>query len=118
MAGLSRRARLDRGILGVAGVKVRSARQAVNLLRGRRAVGLKVLTTKKIEISADAAEIPVGIDGEAISMSTPVTCTISPSALRVWVPRDRPGVPAPKPPVNWARLRQLAGVHHERASAT
>ena len=116
VAGLSRRARLDRGILGVAGVRVRSARQAVNLLRGRRAVGLKVLTTKKIEISADAAEIPVGIDGEAISMSTPVTCTISPSALRVWVPRDRPGVPAPKPPVNWARLRQLAGVHHERAA--
>jgi diacylglycerol kinase family enzyme len=116
VAGLSRRARLDRGILGVAGVKIRSARQAVNLLRGRRAVGLKVLTTKKIEISADATEIPVGIDGEAISMSTPVTCTISPSALRVWVPRDRPGIPAPKPPVNWARLRQLAGVHHERAA--
>ena len=116
VAGLSRRARLDRGILGVAGVRVRSARQAVNLLRGKRAVGLKVLTTTEIEISADAAEIPVGIDGEAISMSTPVTCTISPSALRVWVPRDRPGVPAPKPPVNWARLWQLAGVHRERAA--
>ena len=115
VAGLSRRVRLDRGILGVAGVKVRSARQAVDLLRGRKAVGLRVLTTKKIEISADAAEIPVGVDGEAVSMSTPVTCTISPSALRVWVPRDRPGIPAPKPPVNWARLRQLAGVHRERA---
>ena len=50
-------------------------------------------------------------------MSTPVTCTISPSALRVWVPRDRPGVPAPKPQVNWARLRQLAGVRRERAEA-
>ncbi len=115
VAGLSRRSRIDRGILGVAGVKVRSARQAVDLLRGRKAVGLRVLTTKKIEISADAAEIPVGVDGEAVSMSTPVTCTISPSALRVWVPRDRPGIPAPKPPVNWARLRQLAGVHRERA---
>ncbi len=115
VAGLSRRARLDRGMLGVAAVKVRSARQAVDLLRGRKAVGLRVLTTRQIEISADAAEIPVGIDGEAVSMSTPVTCTISPSALRVWVPRDRPGVPAPKPPVNWARLRQLAGVRRERA---
>ena len=115
IAGLSRRARLDRGMLGVAGVKVRNARQAVDLLRGKNAAGLRVLTTKKIEISADAARIPVGIDGEAVSMSTPVTCTISPSALRVWVPRDRPGVPAPKPPVNWARLRQLAGVRRERA---
>ena len=118
IAGLSRRARLDRGVLGVVGVKVRSARQAVDLLRGRRAAGLRVLTAKKIEISADAAQIPVGIDGEAVSMPTPVTCTISPSALRVWVPRDRPGVPAPKPPVNWARLRHLAGVRRERAEAT
>jgi len=115
IAGLSRRARLDRGMLGVVGVKVRSARQAVDLLRGKRAAGLKVLTTKKIEISADAAEIPVGIDGEAVSMQTPVTCTIAPSALRVWVPRDRPGVPAPKAPVNWARLWHLAGVRRERA---
>jgi len=115
IAGLSRRARLDRGVLGVVGVKVRSARQAVDLLRGRHAAGLSVLTAKEIEISADAAQIPVGIDGEAVSMSTPVTCTISPCVLRVWVPRDRPGVPAPKPPVNWARLRQLAGVRRERA---
>ncbi len=115
IAGLSRRARIDRGILGVAGVKIRSARQAADLLRGKNAAGLRVLTTTKIEISADAARIPVGIDGESVSMSTPVTCTISPAALRVWVPRGRPGVPAPKPPVNWARLWQLAGVHRERA---
>ena len=117
IAGLSRRARLDRGMLGVAGVKIRNARQAVDLLRGKNAVGLRVLTTKKIEINADAAQIPVGIDGEAVSLSTPVTCTISPSALRVWVPRDRPGVPAPKPPVNWARLRRLAVVRREPAEA-
>jgi diacylglycerol kinase family enzyme len=115
VAGLSRRARLDRGMLGVVGVKVRSARQAADLLRGRKAAGLRVLTTKKIEVSADTAQIPVGIDGEAVSLPTPVTCTISPSALRVWVPRDRPGVPAPKPPVNWARLRHLAGVRRDRA---
>ena len=117
IAGLSRRARIDRGVLGVAGVKIRTARQAADLIRGKNAAGLRVLTTSKIEISADAAQVPVGIDGESVSMSTPVTCTISPAALRVWVPRDRPGVPAPKPPVNWARLRQLAGVRRERAEA-
>ena len=115
IAGLSRRARLDGGMLGVIGVKVRNARQAVDLLRGRRAVGVRVLTTKKIEITADAPQIPVGVDGEALSMSTPVICTISPGALRVWVPRDRPGVPPPKPPMNWARLRHLAGIHRKRA---
>ncbi|HTQ90927.1 MAG TPA: diacylglycerol kinase family protein, partial [Streptosporangiaceae bacterium] len=109
LAGLSRRARLDGGILGVVGVTVSNAAQAVDLLRGIRATGVSVLTTKQIEITADAAQIPVGVDGESILMSTPVTCTISPGALRVWVPRERPGVPAPKPAVNWARLRHLAG---------
>jgi diacylglycerol kinase family enzyme len=118
VAGLSRRVRLDGGMLGVVSIKVRTAQQAADLLRGRRAAGLRVLTTKKIEISADAAQIPVGIDGEAVSMPTPVTCTISPFALRVWVPRDRPGVPAPKPPVNWARLRHLAGVRRDHAEIT
>ena len=48
-------------------------------------------------------------------MSTPVVCTISPGALRVWVPRDRPGVVPPKPPINWARLWHLAGIHRKRA---
>jgi diacylglycerol kinase family enzyme len=110
IAGLSRRARLDRGLLGVTGVKVRNAGQAVDLLRGRRAAGLNVLTAKQIEITADEAQIPVGVDGEAISMPTPVVCTISPQALRVWVPRDRPGVTPPKPPITWARLRHLAGL--------
>ncbi len=115
VAGLSRRARLDRGVLGVVSVTVNSAGQAVDLLRGRWAGGLSVLTTKKIEITADAPQIPVGVDGESVLLSTPVTCTASPGALRVWVPRDRPGVPAPKPPRNWARLRHLAAGRREPA---
>jgi len=115
IAGLGRRVRLDRGLLGVVGVKVSSARQAIDLLRGRHAAELKVLTTKKIEVTADADRIPVGIDGEAISMPVPVICTVWAHALRVWVPRDRPGVPAPRPVVNWTRLRHLAGVRREHA---
>ena len=109
LAGLGRRTRLDGGVLGVVGVTVSNAAQAAGLLRGRHAAGLKVLTTKQIEITADTPQIPVGVDGESILMPAPVTCTVSPGALRVWVPRDRPGVPAPTPPVNWARLRHLAG---------
>ena len=108
VAGLGRRARLDGGILGVVSVSVSSAAQAVGLLRGANATGLSVLTTRQIEITADAPQIPVGIDGEAVRLPTPVQCAIRPGALRVWVPRQRPGVPQPKPPMNWARLRQLA----------
>ena len=118
MAGLGRRARLDGGVLGVVGVTVRTAGQAIDLLRGSRAGQGTDLTTKKIEITADAAQIPVGVDGEALTMPTPVTCTVWPGALRVWVPRDRPGIPAPKPSVNWARLRRLAGGRREPAEVT
>jgi diacylglycerol kinase family enzyme len=116
IAGLSRRSRLDRGILGVVSIKVSSAWQAAGLVRGRNATGLKVLTTEQIKITSDEPRIPVGVDGESILMSTPVTCTVSPGALRVWVPRDRPGIPAPKPPVNWARLRHLAGPARSQAN--
>ena len=108
IAGLGRRARLDRGLLGVVSITVSSAAQAVGLLRGRHATGLQVLTAKQIEITADTPEIPVGVDGESIMMSSPVTCTVSPGALRVWVPHGRPGVPKPKARMDWARLRQLA----------
>ena len=114
IAGLSRRARLDRGILGIVGVRVRSARQAVGLLRGARATGLSVLAAREIEIIADAPHIPVGIDGESVSLPTPVHCTIQPGALRVWVPQDRPGVTRPKPPVNWATLRHIAAFRRQR----
>ena len=108
VAGLGRRARLDGGILGVISVNVGSGAQAAGLVRGRHATGVTVLTAKRIEISTDAPEIPVGIDGEAVSLPAPVVCTIHPGALRVWVPRNRPGVPRPRPEMNWARLRRLA----------
>jgi diacylglycerol kinase family enzyme len=108
VAGLGRRARLDGGVLGVISVNVSSAAQAAGLLRGRNATGVTVLSAKRIEITTDAPQIPVGIDGESVSLPAPVVCTIHPGALRVWVPRNRPGVPRPKPPMNWARLRRLA----------
>jgi hypothetical protein len=80
IAGLSRRARLDRGVLGVVGVKVHSARQAVGLLRGTRGTGLRTLTTTQIEITADAPQIPVGVDGEAIDVDAGDPRSRGPSA--------------------------------------
>ena len=108
VAGLGRRARLDAGTLGVVAIRVDSARQAVGLLRRGHGHGLTVLTAEQVTVDADAPEIPVGIDGETVMLPTPVRCAIRPRALRVIVPRQRPGVPAPKPPLEWPRLRQLA----------
>ena len=108
VAGLGRRDRLDAGVLGVVAVRVDSARQAVELARRGHGAGLTVLTADEVIVDADAAEIPVGIDGETVMLPTPVRCTIQPRALSVVVPRERPGVPSPKPALEWPRLRQLA----------
>jgi diacylglycerol kinase family enzyme len=112
IAGLGRRARLDRGTLGMFAVTVQSAAQAAGLLRGSRSRGLISLAGREVVIDADAAQIPVGVDGEALVLDTPVRCSVQPAALRVRVPRDRPGVPDPKPIMDWHRLRQLALTGH------
>jgi diacylglycerol kinase family enzyme len=118
IAGLGRRVRLDRGVLGVVAVTVGSARQAAGLLRGRHADGLRVLAAQEVTVTADTPRLPVGIDGEAVTLPVPVRCTVRPGALRVRVPRDRPGVPAPTPGLDWARLLRLAGPRGRRPAGT
>ena len=78
------------------------------LLRGARGQGLTTLTAKEVVVDADMPQIPVGIDGETVMMPTPVRCAIQPGALRVRVPRDRPGTRPAKPALDWPTLRQLA----------
>jgi diacylglycerol kinase family enzyme len=109
IAGLGRRARLDQGVLGVVGVKIETAAQAAGLLhRTQRSRSVTTLTAREVVIDADQPQIPVGIDGESVLMPTPVHCTIRPLSLRVRIPRNRPGVPEPRPPMDWARLRHQA----------
>ena len=59
-------------------------------------------------MDADVSEIPVGIDGETVMILTPVRCPIQPRALRVRVPRDRPGTRPSKPALDWPTLWHLA----------
>ncbi|BFU43227.1 diacylglycerol/lipid kinase family protein [Krasilnikovia sp. MM14-A1004] len=109
LAGLGRRPRVDGGVLGVLAVTVHGAVEAAGFAQGlRRAKALTVLTAAEAVVDADEPTVPVGIDGEAITMPTPVRCTIRPGALRVRVPRHRPGVPPPRPELDWTRLRRLA----------
>jgi diacylglycerol kinase family enzyme len=53
LAGLGRRARLDAGTLGVAAVRVDSARQAAGLVRRGHGAGLTVLTAGQVTVDAD-----------------------------------------------------------------
>ena len=85
-----------------------SAAQAAGLLSGRHSRGLTRLAAREVVVDADASQLPVGVDGEALLLDTPVRCTVRPLALRIRVPRDRPGVPDPTPVIHWKRLWQLA----------
>ena len=109
LAGLGRRARLDSGMLGVVAVTVDNAVQAVGLLRGASSHGLDASPPREVVVTPTPPQIPVGVDGEALLLPTPVRCTIRPGALRVRVPRDRPGCRArPGPPLSWVAARRLA----------
>jgi diacylglycerol kinase family enzyme len=108
LAGLGRRVRLDGGELGVIAVTVESALQAAQLISGTRSRGIHQLAARDVVVEADTDRIPVGIDGESVMMQTPVRCGICPGALRVRLPRVRPGVPPEPPSVAPAELVRMA----------
>jgi diacylglycerol kinase family enzyme len=108
LAGLGRRARLDGGTLGVLAVRVDNAAQAVGLLRRGHSTGIVGLTAPEVIVEAHDAEIPVGIDGEAAWLRTPVRCAIRSGALRVRVPRQRPGAAGPAAELDWRLLGRRA----------
>jgi len=95
-AGRGSRARLDRGELGVASVAVEDAaaatRLATLLLAGhpQRFPGWLEWSTPRFELSS-AGEVEIGIDGEALRLSTPLVFESLPGALRVLLPRSAPG---------------------------
>ncbi|MEU0586617.1 diacylglycerol kinase family protein [Streptomyces sp. NPDC006132] len=106
--GFGRRERLNSGRLGVLAVRVDSAVEAAELLLSPRPEGLTVLTAQHVVVHADTPHLEVGLDGEALTLPAPVHCRIARRALRVRVPRDRPGVPEAPPRLDWRRLRKLA----------
>ena len=112
---VSRRPRLDRGTLGVIGVRIDNALQAAGLVWRARSPGLTIMSATEVTVTADAPDLPAGVDGEALMLSTPVRCAIRPGALRVRVPRDRPGHSA-RPIVDWRRVRHLAVAQDPAAS--
>ncbi|MFF0739689.1 diacylglycerol/lipid kinase family protein [Streptomyces sp. NPDC004111] len=118
IAGLGRRSRIDTGRLGCVGVKVTGAAHAAGLLRGRRATGVVRATATRVAVEADREQIPVGIDGEAVRLRGPVRCEVRPLALRVLVPRNRPGVRRDRPLLDWPLIGRLALGRARRAHGT
>lgn len=107
--GGGRRPRLDTGQLGVIGIRVEGPGQAAELLLlGERASGITSVTSRRVTVEAPERHIPVAVDGEALDLPVPVVCTLRRGALRVRVPRHRPGAPYAPPTVDWRRIVVLA----------
>jgi diacylglycerol kinase family enzyme len=106
--GLGRRAHLDSGLLGVLTARAETPAETAARLRSGQPRGLtRLAMPDDVVVYAAAPALPAGLDGEAVSLPTPVRCRIRPRALRVWVPRHRPGAqPAERSP-GWAAIRRL-----------
>jgi diacylglycerol kinase family enzyme len=91
--GLGTRERLDGGLLGIVAVTITDAGAASTFLtlqaagQARRFSGWAEWTAPSFEISS-AAQVEIGVDGEALIMDAPVTFASRPGALRVRLPRQ------------------------------
>lgn len=104
-----RRERLDSGLLGVVCVRVADAAQAARLVRGPGSQGLVRLSAGEVVVESGTGVLPVGIDGEYAVLTSPVVCRSAPGALRVRVPRRRPGARRTAPAAaDWPRVARLA----------
>jgi diacylglycerol kinase family enzyme len=104
-----RRERLDSGLLGVVCVRIANTAQAARLVRGQRSGGLIRLSAREVVVEADTDTLPVGIDGEHVVLPSPVVCRSAAGALRVRVPRRRPGASrASGATADWPRVTRLA----------
>ncbi|MFC5853552.1 diacylglycerol/lipid kinase family protein [Streptomyces chlorus] len=55
--------------------------------------GIAVWSAPGITLHGDVRHLDAGLDGEAVRLPLPVLCAIRPGALRVLLPKDRPGIP-------------------------
>jgi diacylglycerol kinase family enzyme len=97
IGGLGTRARLDEGVLGVIVVEVRNGAELAQLVslstagRGAAYPGWHEWTARRLEVRS-SDPIDLGIDGEAITLESPVRLEVAPGALRVRIPTHHPGV--------------------------
>jgi diacylglycerol kinase family enzyme len=95
-SGRGTRARLDGGVLGVAGATIDDANAAARFItlelagQVRRYPGWLEWTTPRFEIGANEA-VEIGIDGEALTMNPPLVFEALPGALVVRLPRHAAG---------------------------
>lgn len=93
---------LTTGALGVFAVNASSGREAAELV-ARAAAGLSSrdprlhhFTAQEFEVRSRSGSAEAGVDGEALTLATPMKFRIVPRGLTLLVPADNPGVSAMK----------------------
>jgi diacylglycerol kinase family enzyme len=97
IGGLGTRARLDEGVLGVTVVEVHNGAELATLIslstagRGSAYAGWHEWTTTTLEVRS-GRPVDTGIDGEAVTLESPVRLEVQPGALRVRIASHHPGM--------------------------
>jgi diacylglycerol kinase family enzyme len=119
---LGARDRLDEGVLQVSALRARTgaalARVVAKATVGRAGSGVAWAQweTAALRVDSKLQELPAGVDGEMVVLSTPLEFRMLPRALRVLVP-DTLQPPAPRArPLSLSALQRLwvAAVGRER----
>jgi diacylglycerol kinase family enzyme len=117
-AVLGGRQRLDGGVLQVSALRARTGAALAGLVAriAARRTGSGAewaqWTATSLRVDAAVADLPAGIDGEAVTLTPPLEFRVLPLALRVLVP------PALRPRASQAGLRSWATVRRLWAVAT
>lgn len=96
LRGGGTRERIDRGVLGIAFVRVDTAAEAKQLAaleaagRARHFPSWNEWTASEFEVRS-AEPVEIGVDGEALKIQPPLHFIIRPGALTVRLPRTAPG---------------------------
>jgi diacylglycerol kinase family enzyme len=110
------RPRLDTGELGIDvvafGVPAKHPRfvRPVRLGRSERSPALRSWSATALTVRGRTGVVPAGVDGEYLEFRSPLVVSIRPGALRVRLPRSRPGPKARWLAIDHTTLRKLWSV--------
>jgi len=127
LGGAGTRARIDSGTLGVVAARIRNSGDVARLVALETAAqvarfsGLMEWSTSAFEVHSDAP-VPVGLDGEAVTLQAPVRFVSLPGALRVRTTRAAGPSPAARAvqlsPASLGMLVRIAAGRPTEAGAT
>jgi len=107
------RERLDGGALGVVVARIDDASGAQKLVRLSAAglvenyPGWNHWAPAEFTVTSRSGSVEAGVDGEAMTLESPLTFRSRPGALRILLPRDRPGRPSPRRRFRWRSVNRL-----------